>query len=125
MFHTSATRLLKKSSNLVFKKDRYKCDQSFFRFGIRRKGALSRKVGIDIRCLDEKRDDPEQRHGKKNSAKWNSSDRNLLQYGTMKLKSAIGLARAFKPDKKTDAILAGVQNDLFNLGAELATPGKP
>jgi cob(I)alamin adenosyltransferase len=36
------------------------------------------------------------------------------------LNSAIGLARAFKPDKKTDAILAGIQNDLFDLGAELA-----
>jgi len=36
------------------------------------------------------------------------------------LNAAIGLARAFKPDKKTDAILAGIQNDLFDLGAELA-----
>lgn len=41
------------------------------------------------------------------------------------LNSAIGLARAFKPDKKTDRVLAGIQNDLFNLGAELATPGQP
>ena len=40
------------------------------------------------------------------------------------LNSAIGLARAFKPDKKTDAVLAGIQNDLFDLGAELATPGQ-
>src|SRR5262245_16652823 len=36
------------------------------------------------------------------------------------LNAAIGLARAFKPNKKTDAILAGIQNDLFDLGAELA-----
>jgi cob(I)alamin adenosyltransferase len=47
------------------------------------------------------------------------------------LNSAIGLARAFKLDKKTDSTLARIQNDLFNLGAELATlpqdykPGMP
>jgi len=37
------------------------------------------------------------------------------------LNSAIGLARAQEPGKKMDAVLAGIQNDLFNLGAELAT----
>ncbi len=48
----------------------------------------------------------------------------LWAYGTVdELNSAIGLARAFKPDKKTDTVLAGIQNDLFDLGAELATPG--
>ena len=46
----------------------------------------------------------------------------IWAYGTVdELNSAIGLARAFKPDKKTDTILAGIQNDLFDLGAELAT----
>jgi cob(I)alamin adenosyltransferase len=41
------------------------------------------------------------------------------------LNAAIGLARAFRPDQKTDAILAGIQNDLFDLGAELAgAPGR-
>jgi cob(I)alamin adenosyltransferase len=40
------------------------------------------------------------------------------------LNSALGVARALKPDRTTDAILAGIQNDLFNLGAELAgAPG--
>src|SRR5258706_11286104 len=50
----------------------------------------------------------------------------IWAYGTVdELNSAIGLARAFKPDKKTDAILAGIQNDLFDLGAELAgAPGR-
>ena len=48
----------------------------------------------------------------------------IWAYGTVdELNSAIGLARAFKPDKKTDAVLAGIQNALFDLGAELATPG--
>src|SRR2546426_6815380 len=47
----------------------------------------------------------------------------IWTYGTVdELNSAIGLARALKPDKQTDAVLAGIQNDLFNLGAELATP---
>ena len=47
------------------------------------------------------------------------------------LNSAIGLARAFRPDKKTGTVLARIQSDLFNLGAELATlpedfkPGMP
>jgi cob(I)alamin adenosyltransferase len=49
----------------------------------------------------------------------------IWAYGTVdELNSAIGLARAFKPDKKTDAVLASIQNDLFDLGAELATPGQ-
>jgi cob(I)alamin adenosyltransferase len=49
----------------------------------------------------------------------------LWAYGTVdELNSAIGLARSLKPGKKTDAILAGIQNDLFDLGAELATPGQ-
>jgi len=49
----------------------------------------------------------------------------IWAYGTVdELNSAIGLARAFKPDRRTDAILAGIQNDLFDLGAELAgVPG--
>ena len=37
------------------------------------------------------------------------------------LNSAIGLARAWKPDRKTVVRLAQIQNDLFDLGAELAT----
>ena len=37
------------------------------------------------------------------------------------LNSAIGLARAWKSDRQTAAILPQIQNDLFNLGAELAT----
>lgn len=45
----------------------------------------------------------------------------IWAYGTVdELNSAIGVARSLKPDKKTDAILAGIQNDLFDLGAELA-----
>jgi cob(I)alamin adenosyltransferase len=47
----------------------------------------------------------------------------IWAYGTVdELNSAIGLARAFKPDKRTDQVLAGIQDDLFNLGAELAAP---
>jgi cob(I)alamin adenosyltransferase len=49
----------------------------------------------------------------------------LGAYGTVdELNSAIGVARSLKPDRKTDAILSGIQNDLFDLGAELAgAPG--
>lgn len=38
------------------------------------------------------------------------------------LSSAIGVARAFDTDVDFDARLRRIQNDLFNLGAELATP---
>ena len=37
------------------------------------------------------------------------------------LNSAIGLARAWKPDRQTAKFLPQIQNDLFDLGAELAT----
>src|SRR6059036_208382 len=47
----------------------------------------------------------------------------IWAYGTVdELNSAIGLARALKPDRKTDGVLARIQNELFDLGAELATP---
>lgn len=53
----------------------------------------------------------------------------IWAYGTVdELNSAIGLARAFNaerkgsPSAKLDDVLAQVQNDLFDLGAELATP---
>jgi len=38
------------------------------------------------------------------------------------LSSAIGIARALGAGKELDARLRRIQNDLFNLGAELATP---
>ena len=44
-------------------------------------------------------------------------------YGTVdELNSAIGVARALNTDPEFDARLRRIQNDLFNLGAELATP---
>jgi cob(I)alamin adenosyltransferase len=46
----------------------------------------------------------------------------IWAYGTVdELNSVIGLARAFNSERKLDAVLAHVQNELFNLGAELAT----
>ena len=47
----------------------------------------------------------------------------IWAYGTVdELNSALGLARALKPNRKTDAVLARIQNELFDLGAELAAP---
>ena len=44
-------------------------------------------------------------------------------YGTVdELNCALGVARAWKPAKELDTILARLQNDLFILGADLATP---
>ena len=44
-------------------------------------------------------------------------------YGTVdELNSVIGLARADHPDPEIDGLLEEIQNGLFNLGADLATP---
>ncbi len=44
-------------------------------------------------------------------------------YGTVdELNSSLGVARSWKPAKDIDDILGGLQNDLFILGADLATP---
>lgn len=44
-------------------------------------------------------------------------------YGTVdELSSAIGVVRALNTDAGLDTRLRNIQNDLFNLGAELATP---
>jgi cob(I)alamin adenosyltransferase len=46
-------------------------------------------------------------------------------YGTVdELNSALGVARAWKPAKEIDEILESLQNDLFVLGADLATPAE-
>src|SRR4029078_5482121 len=44
-------------------------------------------------------------------------------YGTVdELNSVLGLARAETLPESIDALLAGIQSELFSLGAELATP---
>lgn len=44
-------------------------------------------------------------------------------YGTVdELNSIIGVARSHQPSKKTDENLENIQNKLFHLGADLATP---
>jgi cob(I)alamin adenosyltransferase len=44
-------------------------------------------------------------------------------YGTVdELNSALGIARATRPAQEIDEILGQLQNDLFVLGADLATP---
>ncbi len=44
-------------------------------------------------------------------------------YGTVdELNSVLGLARAHQPSAPTDEALARIQHQLFNLGADLATP---
>ena len=47
----------------------------------------------------------------------------LWAYGTVdELNSVLGVARSANKSRKLDRILAGIQNDLFDLGAELASP---
>lgn len=47
----------------------------------------------------------------------------IESYGTVdELNSVIGIARSMIGDKETDNILLQIQNHLFNLGADLATP---
>src|ERR1700757_393128 len=51
-------------------------------------------------------------------------DLRVAAYGTVdELNAALGLARLYTgSDPDVDAILARVQNDLFDLGADLSTP---
>src|ERR1051326_8957298 len=53
-------------------------------------------------------------------------DLRVAAYGTIdELNAVIGLARLHaRSDAEIDAGLARIQNDLFDLGADLATPGK-
>jgi cob(I)alamin adenosyltransferase len=47
----------------------------------------------------------------------------IESYGTVdELNSALGVVRSLKPQGDLDEILAALQNDLFVLGADLATP---
>lgn len=47
----------------------------------------------------------------------------VATYGTVdELNSAIGVARAQELEPRIEAALAGIQNELFHLGAELSTP---
>src|SRR4030043_132427 len=49
----------------------------------------------------------------------------LAAYGTIdELNSAIGVATSFVRDVKVVTILQSIQNELFNIGAELASPNK-
>ncbi len=50
-------------------------------------------------------------------------DPRIEAYGTVdELNSVLGLVRCEKPPTEIDQLLARVQNELFDLGAELATP---
>ena len=54
------------------------------------------------------------------------SDLRIAAYGTVdELNAAIGLARLHSgDDRRLDAMLARIQNDLFDLGADLCSPEK-
>src|ERR1051326_2751914 len=53
-------------------------------------------------------------------------DLRVAAYGTIdELNAVIGLVRLHtRSDAEIDAMLARIQNDLFDLGADLASPGK-
>src|SRR6202046_5880983 len=53
-------------------------------------------------------------------------DLRVAAYGTIdEANAAIGVARLHTgPDAELDAALARIQNDLFDVGADLCTPGK-
>lgn len=51
-------------------------------------------------------------------------DPRIEAYGTVdELNAFIGAARASRPDSQIDSQLAAVQSDLFDVGAQLASPG--
>ncbi|WP_108662258.1 cob(I)yrinic acid a,c-diamide adenosyltransferase [Acuticoccus kandeliae] len=50
-------------------------------------------------------------------------DTRVASYGTVdETNAVIGCARTMGPDSRLDAMLGRIQNDLFDLGADLATP---
>ncbi len=50
-------------------------------------------------------------------------DPRIEAYGTVdELNSVLGLVRCSQPPQQIDALLEGIQSELFSLGAELATP---
>jgi len=54
------------------------------------------------------------------------SDPRVEAYGAVdEANACLGLARAAGPEPELDALLARLQNELFDLGADLATPAKP
>lgn len=54
------------------------------------------------------------------------SDVRIAAYGTVdETNAAVGLARLYTADTALDALLGRVQNDLFDLAADLATPEAP
>jgi cob(I)alamin adenosyltransferase len=63
-----------------------------------------------------------------NGERRSKADGRVEAYGTVdEANACIGLARLHVSDPDLDAMLARIQNDLFDLGADLATPddGKP
>ena len=49
----------------------------------------------------------------------------VTAYGTLdELNSALGLTSSFIKDKRVFSIIRKIQNELFNIGAELANPHK-
>lgn len=54
------------------------------------------------------------------------SSQRVHVYGTLdELNSILGVARAHNDDPELDALLRGLQDELFVLGADLATPMRP
>jgi cob(I)alamin adenosyltransferase len=53
------------------------------------------------------------------------ADLRVEAYGAVdETNACLGLARAHLPDPELDAMLARIQNELFDLGADLSTPAK-
>jgi cob(I)alamin adenosyltransferase len=52
-------------------------------------------------------------------------DLRIAAYGTLdEVNATIGVARLYTADASLDAALARIQNDLFDVGADLCTPGR-
>ena len=58
-------------------------------------------------------------------ARVSKSSTRVDAYGDVdELSSLIGLARTMPQDEEVDAVLGALQNDLFTLGADLASPSE-
>lgn len=60
-----------------------------------------------------------------NGARVSKAHLRVAAFGDVdELNSMLGIARTFLQDEQLDAMLSSLQNDLFTLGADLASPGE-
>lgn len=91
---------------------------------VARPAARSRRAGLHCRMKLYTKTGDDGTTGLYGGSRTRKDDARVEAYGSVdELNAAIGVARAFVDDAEVDKLLAGVQHALFDVGADLATPG--